>query len=260
HLGTIYEGLLSYEVAFATQNLRIDRRAEGEPYVPAGAGEPVDVPVGAPHIRSPQGGRKATGSYYTPVFAVDRLIDKALRPAIEGHLGDIGTDVGLEPSKLFDFRVADIAMGSGHFLVAALDALSESYARYLAGTPNDAVRDELDRARERLNVVGERYGAPQLGDRVSDVDILRRIVLKRCIYGLDLNPMAVELARLSLWLHSLVPGLPLSYLGSNLQHGNALVGIGAELSDLGLFAHQYEDAAAAKAAEVEAINNLELVD
>lgn len=260
HLGTIYEGLLSYEVAFATQNLRIDRRAEGEPYVPAGAGEPVDVPVGAPHIRSPQGGRKATGSYYTPVFAVDRLIDKALRPAIEGHLGHIGTDLGLAPSKLFDFRVADIAMGSGHFLVAALDALTESYARYLAATPNYAVRDELDRARERLNVVGERYGAPQLGDRVSDVDILRRIVLKRCIYGLDLNPMAVELARLSLWLHSLVPGLPLSYLGSNLQYGNALVGVGAELPDIGLFVHQYEDAAAAKAAEVESINDLELGD
>src|SRR5207249_1619388 len=103
-------------------------------------------------------------------------------------------------------------------------------------------------------------GAPQLGDRVSDVDILRRIVLKRCIYGLDLNPMAVELARLSLWLHSLVPGLPLSYLGSNLQHGNALVGVGAELPDIGLFVHQYEDAAAAKAAEVESINDLELGD
>jgi hypothetical protein len=66
HIGTIYEGLLSYEVAFATQNLRIDRRAEGEPYVPVGPGEAFDVPVGAPHIRSPQGGRKATGSYYTP--------------------------------------------------------------------------------------------------------------------------------------------------------------------------------------------------
>jgi hypothetical protein len=258
HLGTIYEGLLSYEVAFATQNLRIDRRAEGEPYVPVGPGEPIDVPVGAPHIRSPQGGRKATGTYYTPVFAVDRLVDRALRPAIEEHLARVGGDLELAPPKLFDFKVADIAMGSGHFLVAALDALTERYATYLAATPNRAVRAELDRARERLNIVGERYGAPQLGDRVSDVDLLRRIVLKRCIYGVDLNAMAVELARLSLWLHSLVPGLPLSYLGANLKHGNALVGVGAQVTDLGLFAQQYEEAAAAKAGEVESINDLEL--
>ena len=175
--------------------------------LPAGPGETVDVPVGAPHIRSPQGGRKATGSYYTPVFAVDRLIDKALRPAIDEHLGRVGDDLDLPAATLFDFRVADIAMGSGHFLVAGLDALTERYAAYLAAHPNRAVRAELERARERLNVVGEGYGSPQLGDRVADVDLLRRIVLKRCIYGVDYNEMAVELARLGLWLHSLVPGL-----------------------------------------------------
>jgi Eco57I restriction-modification methylase len=260
HIGTIYEGLLSYEIAFATENLRIERRAEGEPYVPAGPGEPVDVPVGTPYVRSPQGGRKATGSYYTPVFAVDRLVDKALRPAMEEHLARVGVDLELPTATLFDFRVADIAMGSGHFLVAALDALTERYATYLAASPNRALRDELDRARERLNVVGETYGSPQLGDRVADVDLLRRIVLKRCIYGVDLNPMAVELARLGLWLHSLVPGLPLSYLGANLQHGNSLVGVGSDVPAIGLFALQFEEAAAAKAAELASTNDLELGD
>lgn len=260
HIGTIYEGLLSYEVAFATQNLRIDRRAEGEPYVPAGPGEAVDVPVGAPHIRSPQGGRKSTGSYYTPVFAVDRLIDKALRPAIDEHLGRVGGDLDLPASALFDFRVADIAMGSGHFLVAALDALTERYAAYLAAHPNRVVRAELERARARLNVVGDGYGSPQLGERVADVDLLRRIVLKRCIYGVDLNGMAVELARLGLWLHSLVPGLPLSYLGANLQHGNSLVGIGQDVPMIGLFALVYEEDARTRAAEVESIDDLELGD
>jgi hypothetical protein len=260
HIGTIYEGLLSYEVAFATQNLRIDRRAEGEPYVPAGAGEAVDVPVGAPHIRSPQGGRKATGSYYTPVFAVDRLIDLALRPAIDDHLGRVGMDVDLPASELFDFRVADLAMGSGHFLVAALDTLTERVAAYLAAHPNRAVRDELERARERLNEVGDVYGAPQLGERVADVDLLRRMVLKRCVYGVDFNEMAVELARLGLWLHSLVPGLPLSYLGANLIHGNSLVGIGASVEGIGLFAHAREQEAARQALEVASMNDLELGD
>lgn len=260
HLGTVYEGLLSYEVAFATENLRVDRRTEGEPYVAAGPGESVDVPAGAPHIRSPQGGRKATGSYYTPVFAVDRLVDKALRPAIDAHLAGVGTDLDLSTAALLDFRVADIAMGSGHFLVAALDALTERYAAYLAANPNRAVRAELDRARDHLNVVGAAYGSPQLGDRVADVDLLRRVVLKRCIYGVDYNPMAVELARLGLWLHSLVPGLPLSYLGANLQHGNSLVGIGADVPTIGLFALPFEEAAAKNAAEVASISDLELGD
>lgn len=260
HIGTIYEGLLSYEVAFATQNLRIDRRAEGEPYVPAAAGEQVDVPVGAPHIRSPQGGRKATGSYYTPVFAVDRLVEKALRPAIDEHLARVGADLDVPTSELFDFRIADLAMGSGHFLVAGLDALTERIAAYLAAHPNRDVRAELERARERLNAVGQVYGAPQLGDRVADVDLLRRIVLKRCVYGVDFNPMAVELARLGLWLHSLVPGLPLSYLGANLIHGNSLVGIGASVGSIGLFAHAREQEAARQASEVAAINDLELGD
>jgi hypothetical protein len=85
-------------------------------------------------------------------------------------------------------------------------------------------------------------------------------VLKRCIYGVDLNEMAVELARLGLWLHSLVPGLPLSYLGANLVHGNSLVGVGADVTKAGLFAKPHEDRAAAAAAAVESITDLELGD
>jgi len=260
HLGTIYEGLLTYDVAFATENLKIDRRAAGEPYVAALANEEPEVRAGQPHIRSPQGGRKATGSYYTPVFAVDRLIEKALDPAIDAHLARVGHDLDLPAAMLLDFRVADIAMGSGHFLVAALDRLTERYAAYLAAHPNRAIRAELDRARGRLNEVGNAYGAPGLGERVADVDLLRRIVLKRCIYGVDLNEMAVELARLGLWLHSLVPGLPLSYLGGNLVHGNSLVGVGADIPEAGLFAKPHEERAAAAAAAVESITDLELGD
>ena len=113
---------------------------------------------------------------------------------------------------------------------------------------------------ERLNAVGDGYGAPQLGGRVADVDLLRRIVLKRCIYGVDYNEMAVELARLGLWLHSLVPGLPLSYLGANLQYGNSLVGVGGIVPGLGLFAIMREEEAARRAGEVASINDLELGD
>lgn len=260
HLGTIYEGLLSYEVAFATEDLRIDRGAKGEPYVPVTHRDVPDVVAGSPHLRSPEGGRKATGTYYTRAFVVDRLIERALVPALQAHLQGLDTDPELSTAELFDFRVADIAMGSGHFLVAALDAIAEGYAAHLAVHPNSTVRAELGRARERLNAVGDAYGSPGLGERVSDLDLLRRTVLKRCVFGVDLNDLAVELARLGLWLHSLVPGLPLSYLGSNLVHGNSLIGVGAEVPGIGIFAEQHDRMAAAKASEVASINDLELGD
>lgn len=257
-IGTIYEGLLSYEVAFAATDLRIDRGAQAEPYVEAQPGEQADVLAGAPHIRSPQGGRKATGSYYTPAFAVERLVDRAVRAGLEEHLATVGGTMDLPTTALFDFRVCDPAMGSGHFLVAALDVITEAMSAHLAAHPNSGVTAELARARERLNEVGRQYGAPDLGEQAADLDLMRRIVLKRCIYGVDLNPMAVELARLGLWLHSLVPGLPLSYLGHNLQHGNSLVGIGAHHPEIGLLAYPAEAKARDAAGAIASITDLEL--
>lgn len=257
-IGTVYEGLLSYEVAFAAEDLRVDRRAEGQPYVPVAAGEEAEIPAGTPHIRSPMGGRKATGSYYTPAFAVQRLIDAAARPALEDHLARLPDNP--DGPTFFDIRVCDPAMGSGHFLVAALDALTDRFATSLARQPVEAVSDELTQARERLGEVGSQYGAPDLLEQVADIDLLRRLVLKRCIYGVDLNPMAVELARLGLWLHSFVPGLPLSYLGHTLRHGNSLVGVGAHSPDVGLFGHQAEARAREAAAAVASVTDLELGD
>jgi hypothetical protein len=255
-LGTIYEGLLSYEVAFATEDLRVDRRAEGQPYVPVVTGEQAEVPAGTPHIRSPMGGRKATGSYYTPAFAVQRLVDKAVKPALDAHLSALPADA--DAIAFFDLRVCDPAMGSGHFLVTALDVLADGFAASLARRPVPAVADEMTRARDRLVEVGRAYGAPDLADQVADIDLLRRLVLKRCIYGVDYNPMAVELARLGLWLHSLVPGLPLSYLGHTLQHGNSLVGVGADAPDIGIFGQQAEAKARDAAGAVASITDLEL--
>jgi hypothetical protein len=82
--------------------------------------------------------------------------------------------------------------------------------------------DELERLRQRaLAELGEHYA----GDPTEDTKLLRRQIARRCIFGVDLNPMAVELARLSIWIHTFVPGLPLSFLDANLIVGNSLVGI-----------------------------------
>ena len=119
--------------------------------------------------------------------------------------------------RLFDFSVVDPAMGSAHFLTAALDMTADRIGIFLAeigGLP--AIAQQLSELSED--------GGP-MAHRPEDGDLLRRLILKRCIYGVDLSPMAVEVANVTLWLASFVPGLALSYLGSNLKCGDALIGV-----------------------------------
>ena len=127
------------------------------------------------------------------------------------------------PRPFFDLRVADIAMGSGHFLIGAIDHIEKRMADYLAGRSLPGVRRELEHL--RAAALGE------LGDlgestTIEDGQLLRRLIARRCIYGVDLNDLSVQLARLAVWIHTFVPGLPLSFLDHNLVHGNSLVGVG----------------------------------
>lgn len=220
--GTIYEGLLESDLSVADVDLAVERGKE-QRYVPAKRGATVTVAAGEVYLHNASGARKASGSYYTKAFAVEYLLERALDPAIGEHLARIEKLSDREAAdRLFEFRVADIAMGSGHFLVAALDHLEVRFLDYLAKRPLAGVAEELERlrasAREQL---GEAYDPAEL----EDVRLLRRQIARRCIYGVDLNPLAVELARLSIWIHSFVPGLPLSFLDGNLIVGNSLVGI-----------------------------------
>ena len=102
-------------------------------------------------------------------------------------------------------------------LTAALDMMADRIELFLAeigGLP--AIAQQLSELNEA--------DAPSV-QRPEDGDLLRRLILKRCIYGVDLSPMAVEVANVTLWLASFVPGLALSYLGSNLKCGDALIGV-----------------------------------
>lgn len=142
----------------------------------------------------PVGGneRKTSGSYYTPTSLVECLLDSALDPLIDEALKS-----GDRETALLDLTVCDPACGSGHFLVAAARRIAKQIAAVRTGeaepTP-DAVRSAL------------------------------RDVIGRCIYGVDINPMAVEIAKIALWLEALQPGKPLSYLDANIRVGNALLG------------------------------------
>jgi len=226
HLGDMYEGLLSFEADRARHDLAYD--AAKDAYVPAAEGDSVAVHADAVYLRGRSGGRKASGSYYTPQL-VRHVVEEALVPVHEEHLAEVRriADAGDEERAarlLWDFRVCDPAMGSGHFLVDALDVLTDRIAAFLAERPLAPVRAVLNQLRETVQAQARDLPAGVL-EQIRDVDLLKRVVLKRSIYGVDLNPMAVELAQLALWLDAFVPGLPLSYLDHNLRRGNSLVGV-----------------------------------
>lgn len=224
--GTIYEGLLESSLSIAPTDLTIDRRTSS--YMPAGAGDDVAAAAGQVYFHNASGARKATGSYFTKKFAVEHLLDTALEPALDDHLAsvlnhlDSGDDAAASEA-FFDFRIADLAMGSGHFLVAAIDRIENRLSAFLAEHPIANVTAELDRLAQSARAA---LGPNSVDIEIEPSALLRRQIARRCIYGLDLNLMAVELARLGIWIHTWVPGLPMSALDHGLRHGNSLTGIG----------------------------------
>ena len=224
--GTIYEGLLESSLSLAETDLTVDKAGV---YVPAKDGDEIAVRAGQPYFHSASGERKATGSYYTPKIVVDHLITRSVEPALDAHLARVRAlmDEGREREAgdlFFDFRVADLAMGSAHFLVAAVDKIERGMRDFLTATPVPSVRAELQRLAEKAR---EALGADaQAAEAITEAQLLRRQVARRCVYGLDINPLAVELSRLALWIHTFVPGLPMSSLDHGLVLANSLTGIG----------------------------------
>lgn len=137
--------------------------------------------------------RRATGSHYTPHSFITRVLDFSLEPKIRERLAAQNPE-----QALLDLRVIDIAVGSGHFVIEAAYRIARAVASVRTGdvepTP-DAVTAAL------------------------------RDVVARCIYGVDYNPMAVELCKVALWLETLQPGRPLGFLDHNIQLGNSLIGV-----------------------------------
>ena len=216
--------------------------------------EPVRDNDGKIVIRPNPYARKDSGSFFTPQELVDLIVERTLKPlaeerlkAFEDKAAQLKSDrrpkaqrkaelLKLDPAEaVLDLKVLDPAMGSGHFLVTAVDFLSDYVAELIEYVPDvpawrdagyvsplvkrvAAIRKEiLQRAREADWVMDE--------SQLTDQAIIRRMVLKRCIYGVDKNPLTVELAKVSLWLHSFTVGAPLSFLDHHLRHGDSLVGL-----------------------------------
>lgn len=222
--GTIYEGLLESNLALADVDLTLGKN---DTWLPATEGDDVVAPAGTVYFHNTSGQRKGTGSYFTPSFVVEHLLERALDPSLDAHLERVAAlladhDTTGAARLFFDFRVADLAMGSGHFLTAAIDHIEAKMAAFLEHHPIPGVADELRRLEEAARKATGPDSPP-----IEPSSLLRRQVARRCIYGLDINAVAVELARVSIWIHTFVRGLPMSSLDHNLVCANSLTGIGS---------------------------------
>lgn len=146
--------------------------------------------------------RKTTGSYYTPTSLVNCLLDSALEPVLKRAVSSPEAE-----KSILDLKVCDPACGSGHFLIAAAHRIAKRLA---------SVRS------------GDLEPGPEFTSKAL------REVISHCIYGVDVNEMAVELCKVSLWLQSTVPGMPLSFLDHKIKCGNSLLGTSPALIENGI--------------------------
>ncbi len=240
-LGTVYEGLLELRPRYASEPMIVVRRESGkkkgtERVVPT-AHLPVPqyvatdqvFPPGTVYLETEKGERRATGSYYTPDHVVDRIVEETLGPLCKSITDGIGRELALlddalgadtsDPAngrladlyervgtsfddRVLELRVLDPAMGSGHFLVRACQYLAEEIA------------------------TNPYTGDPEVDDSADESALAhwKRRVVERCLFGVDLNPLAVELAKLGLWLETVSMDRPLTFLDHRLRVGNSLIG------------------------------------
>jgi len=146
--------------------------------------------------------RKSTGSYYTPKELIDILIRTTLQPLVEERIKFAGDKKENKEKVILDLRICDPACGGGTFLLAALDFLGKILAE-IRSESNNPSETELREA--------------------------RREILQQCIYAVDMNPLAVELVKISLWLRACVKNKPLNFLDNHIKCGNSLIGFGKQL-------------------------------
>lgn len=227
-LGRIYESLLDLQPGIATSPMIRTRHGRFEAVSVSDADTEVieHIPPGRFYLRTGLG-RRAGGSYYTPHEFVRFLVRETLTPLVQPALDNA------DPAAILRIKVFDPAMGSGHFLVEA--------CRFLA----DALYDACCRC-DSFGTAEARRGIDRLPDpdcrlasylpsrsldksdtgvsRTRALAICRRLVTVHCLYGIDQDELAVELAKLSLWLESFAEGLPLTFLDHRLIVGDSIAG------------------------------------
>jgi len=222
HLGSIYEGLLEYTLAVAEENLVVSGGKDRKwlPLAEFNGGKKKEkgfedfgefdrARAGDLYLTTDRGERKATGSYYTPDYIVDYIVEKTVGPVVDERWKEALLSERSLIEATRSVKVLDPAMGSGHFLVGAVE--------FLAGKLMRAAESDIE------------WGWVEDHGQFTP-EWAKREAVSHSIYGVDLNELAVELAKVSLWLVTIAKDKPLSFLDHRLKQGNSLVG--ARLSDL----------------------------
>lgn len=186
-------------------------------------GYPLVYPAGA-FIVTTGSDRRETGTHYTPKSLTEAIVAETLTPV--AYVGPAeGTPRGQwtlkSPTELLDLKICDPAMGSGAFLVQACRWLSDRLVE--AWSQVEAMGKTVSVEGEVLDAGVAKEPLPR--DSEARSVIARRLIAERCLYGVDLNPLAVELAKLSIWLITLANGRPFGFLDHNLRCGDSLLGI-----------------------------------
>lgn len=195
--------------------------------------------------------RKGSGSYYTHDELVKLVVSETLEPLIEERVAAFGDEMerlaseraakakrlqqleAFDPaSRLLDLKICDPAMGSGHFLVSLVDYLADQILEQMANaetlvnwaTYQSPLILRIENIRQQILAAASAQKWTIARHQLDDRHIVRRMILKRVIYGVDKNPMAVELAKVALWLHTFTVGAPLSFLDHHLRCGDSLFG------------------------------------
>ena len=197
--------------------------------------------------------RKDSGSYYTPDDLVDLIVREVVGPLVDSLMDAFAAETSdlasrqvpedrrmgrlkrIDPAeRTLELKVCDPAMGSGHFLVNLVDYLADCVISAMADAEAavegylSPLAERIDKIRNTIIANAEDRGWTIDAGQLDDRHIIRRMVLKRCVYGVDKNPMAVELAKVSLWLHTFTVGAPLSFLDHHLRCGDSLFGTWVE--------------------------------
>ncbi len=195
--------------------------------------------------------RHESGSYYTPEELVTLIIEQAVGPLVAERLERFTTAcqaletdkrplaerlarlAAVDPAEaILSLKICDPAMGSGHFLVSLVDWLADEVLDAMAEAPalvgwadyKSPLAARIAAVREAIVAQAKVHGWPIVENQLDDRHVVRRMVLKRVVHGVDKNPMAVELAKVSLWLHSFTAGAPLSFLDHHLRSGDSIMG------------------------------------
>ncbi len=188
------------------------------------------IPPGGLFLVHWSGTRKGTGTFYTKPGLAFPTVRRVLDPLLYRSEGE--RKIPKQPEEILRTKICDPAMGSGSFLVASLNhithALRESFDYHVLSNLQKG-SPVTERGAIALGVLNERILPIILGEHDENFELrvdaqLKRAVVEHCIYGVDINPLAVELGKLSLWIETMNPSLPFTYLDHKIRCGNSLVG------------------------------------